>query len=63
MDVPDRFYWGSNVYTAALMGDVERVSTYMSLYERVMSRHLFPLYNADAAKVCMAAYLMTQMGD
>lgn len=63
MDIPDRFYWGSNVYTAALMGDVERVSAYMSLYERVMTRHLFPLYNADAAKVSMAAYLMTQMGE
>ena len=62
MDIPDKFYWGSNVYTAALMGDVERVSAYMSLYERVMTRHLFPLYNADAAKVSMAAYLMTQMG-
>lgn len=63
MDIPDQFYWGSNVYTAALMGDVERVSTYMSLYEQVMKRHIFPLYNADAAKVCMAAYLMTQMGE
>ena len=62
MDIPDRFYWGSNVYTAAMMGDVQRVSAYMSLYERVMNRHLFPLYNADAAKVSMAAYLMIQMG-
>lgn len=63
MDIPDTFYWGSNVYTAALMGDAERVKTYMSLYERVMNRHIYPLYNADAAKVCMAAYLMTQMGE
>ena len=63
MDIPDKFYWGSNVYVAAMMGDVERVSTYMTLYERVMNRHLFPLYNADAAKVSMAAYLMTQMGE
>lgn len=63
MEIPDQYYWGSNVYLAAMMGDVERVSTYMALYERVMNRHLFPLYNADAAKVSMAAYLMTQMGE
>ena len=55
MEIPDQYYWGSNVYLAAMMGDVERVSTYMALYERVMNRHLFPLYNADAAKVSMAA--------
>lgn len=62
-DIPDTFYWGSNVYTAALMGDVERVKEYMTIYERVvMKRHVYPLYNADAAKICMAAYLMTQMG-
>ena len=60
--IPDTFYWGSNVYTAALMGDVNRVKAYMTKYEKIMKRHAYPLYNADAAKVCMAAYLMTQMG-
>jgi len=60
-NIPDTFYWGSNVYTAAMMGDIDRVKTYMSLYEKVMKRHAYPLYNADAAKVCMAAYLITQL--
>lgn len=59
----DSFYWGSNVQTAAMMGDLDRVKTFMTTYaEKIMPRHKYPLYNADAAKVSMAAYLMTQMG-
>ena len=59
---PDTFYWGSNVQAAAMMGDVDSVRTYMSIYERVvMKTHRYPLYNADAAKVCMAAYEILQM--
>ena len=59
---PDTFYWGSNVLTAAMMKDTARVKTYMETYARVaMRNHAYPLYNADAAKTCMAAYLMLQM--
>jgi len=46
------------------MGDVDRVKTYMDIYARVaMKRHNYPLYNSDAAKVCMAAYDILQMAD
>ena len=30
---------------------------------KVMKRHAYPLYNADVAKVCMAAYLMIRIGE
>lgn len=62
-NIPDDFIWGSNVYTAVLMGDVDRANTYLTRYAKVMKRHAYPLYNADVAKVCMAAYLMIQMGE
>ena len=62
-NIPDNFVWGSNVYTAVLMGDAERANTYFTRYEKVMKRHAYPLYNADVAKVCMAAYLMIRMGE
>ena len=59
---PDTFYWGSNVLTAAMMKDTARVKTYMEIYARVaMRNHAYPLYNSDAAKTCMAAYLMLQL--
>ena len=32
MDIPSEFCWGANVLTAAIMGDVDRVSTYMQNY-------------------------------
>ena len=60
MSTPDTFYWGSLAYTAALMGDNARLETYMTLYLKVMKRHAYPLYNADAARVCMAAQLMLE---
>ncbi len=56
--IPDSFYWGSNVYAAAVMNDKARVYTYMSHYQKAMKKHAYPLYNADAAKVCMAAQKM-----
>lgn len=58
---PDTFYWGSNVYTAALMGDYASAKTYFQLYEKVMKRHNYPLYNADAARVALAADLFLRM--
>ena len=60
MSTPDSFYWGSLAYTAALMGDNARLETYMSLYLKIMKRHAYPLYNADAARVCMAAQVMLE---
>ena len=60
MTIPDSFYWGSLAYTAALMGDNARLESYMTLYLKIMKRHAYPLYNADAARVCMAAQLMLE---
>ena len=60
-DIPDNFIWGSNVYTAVLMGDVDRANTYLTRYEKVMKKHAYPLYNSDAAKVAMAAYYLLQL--
>ena len=60
MTIPDSFYWGSLAYTAALMGDNARLESYMTLYLKVMNRHAYPLYNADAARVCMAAQIMLE---
>lgn len=54
-DIPDIFCWGSNVYTAALMGDTERVVRYMTKYKNTFAEHAYPLYNADSARVAMAA--------
>ena len=60
MSTPDKFYWGSLAYTAALMGDNARLETYMTLYLKIMNKHAYPLYNADAARVCMAAQVMLE---
>ncbi len=57
-DIPDSFCWGANAYTAAVMNDVDRVITYLSHYKKLMEKHEYPLYNADAAKVSMSAYLI-----
>ena len=58
-DIPDSFCWGSNAYAAAVMGDTDSVITYMEYYvAKCMLTHAYPLYNADAAKVAMAAYLL-----
>ena len=59
LDIPSDFPWGAIVYTAAIMKDSERVITYMQSYsEKYMETHNYPLYNADAARVSMAAYLL-----
>lgn len=59
-DYPDDFYWGANVYAAAVMNDVERVETYMTNYRELTADHAWPLYNADAARTSMAAYVMLE---
>lgn len=57
-DIPSEFCWGSNVYAAALVGDVESVVEYMNNYAPGMLLHSYPLYNADIARVAMAAYTL-----
>lgn len=59
-DYPDDFYWGSNVLAAAKMNDIDRVTTYMTNYAELMDDHAWPLYNADAARTSMAAYVMLE---
>lgn len=62
-DIPDNFYWGSNVYAAVVMNDTESALTYMANYEPLTDAHAYPLYNADAAKVSMAAYKLLENAD
>lgn len=57
-EYPDDFYWGANVQAAAIMGDTERVTAYMTNYSELMKNHAWPLYNADIARASMAAYIM-----
>lgn len=59
-DIPDDFYWGANVYTAAVMNDLDRVAIYMTEYSKLLEKHEWPLYNADSARVSMAAYIMLE---
>ena len=60
MSTPDTFYWASIACAAAMMGDNARLEKYMTLYLKVMNRHAYPLYNADAARACLAAQLMLE---
>lgn len=59
-DISSEFCWGSNVLAAAQMNDVESVVCYMKNYAERFEAHEYPLYNADAARVCMAAYIMLE---
>lgn len=59
-NIKSEFCWGSNVLAAAHMNDVERVVRYMENYMEHFPEHKYPLYNADAARVCMAAYIMLE---
>lgn len=53
-EYPDVFYWGANLQAAVKMNDIERVVIYLENYEQVTESHAYPLYNADAARVCLA---------
>ena len=55
-NIPSEFCWGSNVLAAALVGDADSVVEYMVNYAPGMVLHSYPLYNADIARVAMAAY-------
>lgn len=59
-DYPDDFYWGSNALAAAIMGDVDSVTAYMTSYSELMNNHAWPLYNADIARTSMAACVMLE---
>ena len=59
-NIDSEFCWGSNVLAAAHMNDVDRVVRYMETYTEHFAEHQYPLYNADAARVCMAAYIMLE---
>lgn len=60
LSIPDSFFWGSIVCAAVYMGDDYRVETYMQTYQKAMRTHAYPLYNADAARVCLAAEKMLE---
>ena len=45
---------------AAVMGDIQRVIAYMQNYEPLTAEHKYPLYNADAARVCLAANMLLE---
>lgn len=51
----DVFYWGANLQAAVKMNDMQRIVTYMTNYAELMKTHAYPLYNADAARVSLAA--------
>lgn len=59
-EYPDDFYWGHNVLTAAMMNDVDSVAVYMTNYKVIMENHNWPLYNADSARVALAAHIMLE---
>ncbi len=58
LEIPSEFCWGTMVYAAAVMGDYESVMTYMGSYIDFAENHSYPLYNADAARVSMAAAIV-----
>ncbi|MBR5247096.1 MAG: hypothetical protein IKV25_06995 [Clostridia bacterium] len=59
-DYPDAFYWGANLQAAVMMNDIDRVVVYMTNYAELIDTHDFPLYNADAARVCLAANMLLE---
>ena len=56
----DVFYWGANLQAAVYMNDIEQVVVYMENYENFIDTHDYPLYNADAARVCLAANMLLE---
>lgn len=56
----DVFYWGANLQAAVYMNDIEQVVVYIENYEELIDSHDYPLYNADAARVCLAANMLLE---
>ena len=59
----DVFYWGANLQAAVMMNDIDRVVTYMTNYAELTDDHAYPLYNADAARVCLAMNMLLEKYD
>lgn len=59
-DIPSEFCWGSNALAAAKMNDLDRVVLYFNEYLEYSAARSYPLYNADIARVSMAAFTMLQ---
>ena len=59
----DVFYWGANLQAAVMMNDIDNIVTYMTNYSALMEKHAYPLYNADAARVCLAANMLLEKYD
>ena len=53
-EYPDVFYWGANLQAAVEMNDIERAVVYLENYSELIDDHAYPLYNADAARVCLS---------
>ncbi len=56
----DVFYWGANLQAAVAMNDMDSVVEYMTNYAELIDDHAYPLYNADAARVCLAANMLLE---
>lgn len=56
----DVFYWGANLQAAVAMNDIDSIVEYMTNYAELIDTHAYPLYNADAARVCLAANVLLQ---
>ncbi len=63
LDIPSEFCWGAMVYAAAIMGDTDSVMAYMDSYSDFAFSREYPLYNADAARVSMAANILLSNAD
>lgn len=59
-DYPDIFYWGANLQAAVAMNDIDRVVTYMTNYAEFIDDHAYPVYNADSARISLAAYTLLE---
>lgn len=55
LDIPSEFCWGAIVLAAAEMNDIDSVLEYINSYKLYSESRDYPLYNADAARVSMAA--------
>ncbi len=59
LEIPSEFCWGAMALAAAKINDIDRVMEYVNSYIAYSAERSYPLYNADAARVCMAAaYLL-----
>lgn len=55
----DENCWGDMLLAAVTMRDTKRAATYMeTYYKKYSSKHQYPLYNADSAKILRSAYQM-----